>query len=259
MSRIALHLAERRYAPAPQLHTHSFYQLVFPRRGELHLAIAGANGAVGPQGWAVIHPTMTHSFWAAETGRFLVVDLSAAAVQSVCAELELAQLATTIYLSLNERVAALRDLLAAELAHGGPHEPLITDTLGAYTAALLAQALTGRQHHPAPPARSIALRARDYLAAHACAPLRLAEVATAVGASPAHLQRSFRAAFGTSIIAYVQAERLRRAQYLLRTTDLPIHAVAEAVGIQSQSAFTRLFQREIGISPSRYRSGSGTK
>jgi AraC-like DNA-binding protein len=38
---------------------------------------------------------------------------------------------------------------------------------------------------------------------------------------------------------------------------MPIHAVAAAVGFSSQSAFTRLFRREVGSSPSRYRSESG--
>lgn len=252
-----LSLAERRYTPAPQLHTHSFYQVIFPRRGELHLTIEGRKGAVGPQGWAVIHPTLAHFFWAVETSRFLVVDLPASAVHAVCAELNVTDLPTTIYLPLQERAAALRDLLAGELAHGGPSTPLVADALGSYTAALLAQSLAPRTPAPAPPTRAIALRAREYLTTHACEPLRLADVATAVGASPAHLQRSFRAAFGVSIVAYVHECRIQAAQRLLRTTDMSIHAVAAAVGFSSQSAFTRLFRREVGSSPSRYRSESG--
>lgn len=257
MSPPALSLAERRYSPAPQLHTHPFYQVIFPQRGELHLTIEGRHGAVGPHGWAVIHPAMAHSFWAAETGRFLVADLPAPAVQATCTELAIPRLTTTIYLPLNERVAALRNLLASELARGGPREPLIADALGVYTAAVLTQTLSPHGSPPPPPSRTIAVRARDYLNTHLCEPIRLADVAAAVGASPAHLQRSFRAAFGTSIVAHVQEQRLQLARHLLRTTDLPIHAVAEAVGFQSQSAFTRLFRRELGISPSRYRSGSG--
>jgi AraC-like DNA-binding protein len=257
MSEANLTLAERRYTTAPQLHTHTFYQIIFPRHGELHLTIEGRNGAVGPYGWAVIHPTMAHSFWAAETSCFLVADLPGPVVQSVCAELELPSLSTTIYLRLNESVAALRDLLAGEIAHAGPRPALIVDALSTYTAALLAETLAQPRSRPASPSRTIAERARDYLNTHACEPIRLAEIAAAVGASPSHLQRSFRAAFGKSIVTYLHERRMQTAQHILRTTDLPIYGVAEAVGFASQSAFTRLFQREVGISPSRYRSESG--
>jgi AraC-like DNA-binding protein len=248
-----LTLAERRYSPAPQLHTHDFYQIVFPRHGELYLTIEGRDGAVGPHGWAVIHPAMAHSFWAAETSRFLVAELPAPVLDAACAQLDIATIRSTVYLPLSERSPALRDLLAGEVAAGGPASPFAADALANYTAALLAQALSTRITSPAPPRRAIAERARDYRDAHACTPLRLADVVAAAGTSTAHLQRSFRAAFGVSIVAYLHERRLQTAQHLLRTTDLPIDAVAEAVGFASQSAFTRLFHRAIGLPPARYR------
>jgi AraC-like DNA-binding protein len=246
-------LAERQYVPTPQLHTHSFYQIIFPRQGALHLMIEGQAGAVDPLGWAVIHPTMAHYFWADPSSRFLIADLPTPTLAQVAAQFEQPHLPQQIYLPLGTQAAALRDLLASEITSGELPSPLVADTLATYTASLLVRQLTRTPAAlPAPTAR-LAQRTRDYLHAHVCTPLRLEQIAAAVGASTAHLQRSFRATYGLSIVAYLHAQRMHTAQQLLITTDQPIHAIAAAVGFSSQSAFTRLFVRTYGISPRRYR------
>ncbi|WP_420156612.1 helix-turn-helix transcriptional regulator [Nocardiopsis sp. CNT-189] len=79
---------------------------------------------------------------------------------------------------------------------------------------------------------------------------RLARVGLA---SPTHLRRSFRAAFGESPHAYLCRRRVERACRLLRSTGLSVTDIARAVGYESLGTFTRRFVRMVGETPTRHR------
>lgn len=81
----------------------------------------------------------------------------------------------------------------------------------------------------------------------------LAGLAREAGVHPAHLGRAFRAHYGCSIGTFVRQRRLRAAAAELLTTDLSIAGIAAAHGFVDQSHFTRLFRRELGMTPRTYR------
>jgi AraC-like DNA-binding protein len=85
------------------------------------------------------------------------------------------------------------------------------------------------------------------------APLSLDALAREAGLSRYHFLRLFAAAYGEPPFAYVRRRRLARAAELLAASDLPVGAVAAAVGFDSQSAFTRAFAAGAGMSPGRFR------
>ena len=97
------------------------------------------------------------------------------------------------------------------------------------------------------------MRTRDYLEASFLGPVTIAQIADAVGASPSHMQRAFRAQFGVTIVGYVQGLRLERAKELLQSTDLAVIEVAFASGFNDHGYFSRLFTREVGRAPTRFR------
>jgi AraC family transcriptional regulator len=81
----------------------------------------------------------------------------------------------------------------------------------------------------------------------------VAELAAAAGLSRAHFSVVFARATGLPPVRYVRRARLERARELLAAGDLPVAAVARAVGFRDAAHFHRAFAREEGLTPGRYR------
>ena len=84
-------------------------------------------------------------------------------------------------------------------------------------------------------------------------PLRLAEVADAVGVHPVHLARVFRLKYGTPVGAYLRGLRLTWAAGRLTDSEDAIAQIAHEAGFFDQSHFTRMFKRHFGLTPQAYR------
>ncbi|SDD54139.1 helix-turn-helix transcriptional regulator [Paraburkholderia lycopersici] len=91
------------------------------------------------------------------------------------------------------------------------------------------------------------------LAADLCAPLRVADLAQAVGLSPFHATRLFTQATGLPPHAWRTQLRLQRALGPLRE-GATVADVAAASGFTDQSHFTRHFRRMFGVPPGRWQS-----
>ena len=98
-----------------------------------------------------------------------------------------------------------------------------------------------------------AARARHLMIEHPERPHTTASLAKHVGLSDRHLRRRFRDVYGKTPRRYLTEARLRRASDLLRTTDLGIEQIAQAVGYQNVAAFDRVFKRAFGVTPSELR------
>jgi len=70
---------------------------------------------------------------------------------------------------------------------------------------------------------------------------------------PAHLARVFRAREGCSIGEFARRCRIEWAASQLATTSASLSTLAHAAGFCDQSHFTRVFARQLGMSPGRYR------
>jgi CheY-like chemotaxis protein len=79
------------------------------------------------------------------------------------------------------------------------------------------------------------------------------ELARAVFLSLSQLNRKLNALTGKSSVQFLRDLRLRRAQELLRQTDMSVTAVATATGFNDASYFARVFTREVGVAPSEWR------
>ncbi len=74
--------------------------------------------------------------------------------------------------------------------------------------------------------------------------------------SPAYLSVAFKKEFGTTITEYLTSVRIEKAKELLVKTEKNLSEVANEVGFNSESYFTRVFKKNVGIPPGKYRYNS---
>lgn len=71
-------------------------------------------------------------------------------------------------------------------------------------------------------------------------------------------KRRFVQATGMSPLEYVHTLRLEEAKQMLESGALPIEAIANEVGYEDAGFFSRLFRRQVGITPAQYRKRFGS-
>ena len=96
-------------------------------------------------------------------------------------------------------------------------------------------------------------RVLEYIEAHLAADMGVCELAEVAAISTAHFSRVFAQATGMPPYAYVVARRIERAKRLLADPELPLSAVAASCGFNKEGHFSRMFTREVGTTPRRYR------
>lgn len=84
-------------------------------------------------------------------------------------------------------------------------------------------------------------------------PITIAALAQQVALSPSRLSHLFKEQVGRSIIETILTIRLHQTERLLKYTSLHIGEIAQEVGFQSASYFSRQFKAHYGLSPDAYR------
>lgn len=96
-------------------------------------------------------------------------------------------------------------------------------------------------------------KSQGWIAEHYNRPNPVAEMTARSGLSERTFKRRFRSTTGYTPIDYVQSLRIEEAKHMLETTQQAIEDVAEQVGYEDSGSFRRLFKRQVGISPHKYR------
>lgn len=79
--------------------------------------------------------------------------------------------------------------------------------------------------------------------------ISVAGLAREAGVSVGYLSKLFQQSESTTVVAYLRARRIRRAEHLLRHSTLPVKAIATAVGIPDLHLFNKTIRKELGASP----------
>ena len=85
------------------------------------------------------------------------------------------------------------------------------------------------------------------------ADLSLRTQAEHLNINSSYLSTLFKKETGTTLTEYVNRKRIEHAIFLLNTTNLKIQAIAQACGIPDVNYFTKIFKKQIGITPKDYR------
>ncbi|MCH3971636.1 MAG: AraC family transcriptional regulator [Oscillospiraceae bacterium] len=110
---------------------------------------------------------------------------------------------------------------------------------------------------PAPKAENYKIesikRIMRYIQEHYREDITVSGMAERCGMSESQFCRFFRSMAQSSAVHYIQTCRVTESCRLLRTTDLPVSAVALQVGFENISYFNRVFLRFMHRSPSAFR------
>ncbi len=101
--------------------------------------------------------------------------------------------------------------------------------------------------------RDLIAEAKAYIQEHFTGNITLNEIAEKFYVNPYYFSQLFKKKTGTTYQKYLTELRIRRAEALLRTTDLRIYEICEQVGYTDPNYFSRLFERSTGRKPAAYR------
>lgn len=100
---------------------------------------------------------------------------------------------------------------------------------------------------------AILLRFLELLSSKKPLPRNVKAYADRLCVSPNHLSAVIRQQSGRSVMDWLNANCILRAQVMLQYADIPICDVAYRLGFESHTFFSRFFRRKTGLSPKDYR------
>ncbi len=252
------------------LHTHDFYELVYVREGFCLHEVCSQVSLLMEGDLFILKPGIPHRYVGNRVTRIYNCVFSA---DALCGQKEaLSQLpglnrlfseepmphVPVLHLSLSERKACHRQTTAmaeeCEERKSGFHLRLpsmllclLIDYSRAYAAHTAADSAAAAWS-------GYAAQAMNYIDAHyAESSLSVHQIAGETGVSADYLSRQFRQALGIPAQEYLKRYRFARAMELLQGGK-SVSEVASAVGFASLCHFSREFKKEMGVTPSQYRS-----
>lgn len=96
-------------------------------------------------------------------------------------------------------------------------------------------------------------QAIEYINFNLQSKLSLATIANALDKNPNYLSTQFKKEFGKTLTQYIQERRIEEAIYMLHSTNMSIQAIAQLVGIEDLSWFSKLFKSITQLTPTEYR------
>ena len=152
-----------------------------------------------------------------------------------------------------------------KLARETQYLPLLmqcTQKLGELTAKLqadISKRVVEETQHIAPPALSesdhkfldeMAIFVKEQLADSDLSTISLAEEFCM---SPRQFSRRVKQLTGLDVTHFIRSRRIFKAVQLLKNTELPISEIYIKCGFESANYFTRVFHKQMGMTPTQYR------
>lgn len=98
---------------------------------------------------------------------------------------------------------------------------------------------------------------REYIEEHIHEKITMKMLADHMHMNEQHLMRVFKKETGQSVVDYVTQRRVAIASRMLKETNYSINFIANCVGSENYSYFTKVFKKQTGYTPSEYRAKFG--
>lgn len=250
-----VHLSEQ-----PNRHSHAHHQIIFGLKGHTEFEITGKSGFVQKGVGCIVPSNHSHSFFGNKENRILILDITP---NLPLLELETALVSDTLrplldspkYFQYDQRMNALLASLSDEL------EAMVNDEA---SPNIIGQCLLHCLYHRLRSEISVEevgntrdridlSRIKRFIYGNLSEKIHTADLARLCNLSESHFYQKFRESIGISPYQYVIDERINAACSMLKETDKPIIEICFTLGFSSQSAFTNLFRKKMGVSPTSYR------
>ena len=99
---------------------------------------------------------------------------------------------------------------------------------------------------------------KSYLIEHYATPHDVSSLACGFNTSPRTLTREFKAVFAVSPIAFQLSLRISVAKQMLQSTNMQVQEIATEVGYRDLYQFSRAFRKQVGISPTAFRTNNAS-
>ncbi|MCC2610576.1 AraC family transcriptional regulator [Neorhizobium petrolearium] len=156
-------------------------------------------------------------------------------------------------LFFDQRVVALAELIAAEIANPDPLHDLYGDGLALALVIDVLKMMKAPSRKRGSLASWQLRRATDFIAENCMRNIRLQELADLTSLSQSHFSHSFKASTGMAPHEWQMNARLDRAKELLLADDQPLTSIAAETGFSDQAHFTRVFRKHVGTTPARWK------
>lgn len=239
-------------------HAHAFCEAYYLRSGECVYSLNGRSYSLDKGSFVFIPAHLLHRTAASSHERILL-EIDPQLLRGFGAALPIAKAQSELVIRLDEAAqsrteaffSCIAECLSKKATGYETQARLYLASLFAYVGGfarlspVCARTLTSRQQKAEQIIRYIE---NNYMRS-----LSLNDLARDLFSSKYYLAHLFRQETGFTVFSYLTAVRLQQARTLLTETSLCVSDVAEQSGFPSQSHFNRIFLRETGVSPLKYR------
>jgi len=236
------------------------YNLIYISRGAAVWEIGGVEHLLNTGGLAVVPPGVSHRAWSTVPAVTIVSIHVEGLLPGGRDGLALAGLPLQLDVPPDSRLADYFRLAEFEFERKDPERTLLmlTGWVQIITRELLLLCEAQRLLNPTL-LDPVVQQVLSDLQSQRANPISLDQLAERSGFSPQHLNRLFQRTLGMTPIRIHQRLRLEEAAHRLRDSNLTAEAVAEQLGFEDPSYFSRAFKRHFGQTPSQYRASASSE
>lgn len=236
MSNIKNIICEKRiYDSRFSTHSHLYGQLIIPVSGKMYIETECRQVVLDDKKVFFLPPDCNHIFKADEVNEFLTLDIN----KQILNKNDMYNFTGGKVLEFNEKWKAVRYLLLNECREKN-NSNAINDLFN-YCYHLIGEETKNRSV--------------EYINEHFYENIDLKALAEIEHYNPVYYSEWFKRNMGITVSEYIKNLRIDKAKELLKDTDLSVFEIAQSVGYEHNSSFSRAFKERENISPAQFRKG----